>query len=433
MLTSFQIRDFKSYKNASLPLAPLTVLIGANASGKSNALEALRLLSYIAQGNRLSAIRYAVHEGNGAVRGTMRSLGHRGSSSFSLGCTIDRSDWRRLSMELRIAEDDDLHISGESIQGLESGAPLYEVVGTSSSGSDLRVAYNNFARGGRKPQVVCSDQMAIMTQLQSAARFSEGHKAAQRRIPQVCGLFIENLSKVLFLDPQPSAMRGYSFKSEDRLTGDGRNLSGVLWNLCTTPQTKATVLDIIRSLPEQNIADITFIDGPRGEAMVQLTETFGGNPHNTDATLLSDGTLRVLSIGAALLSAPEGGLVVIEEIDNGVHPSRAEAILASISRIAEQRSLHVLISSHNPALLDALPTSAIGDVVFCYRDLKRGASELVRLTDLSRYPELVAQGPIGHLLTTGLLDRFVKVSEAGGSQINRRRAWLSALRSEGSI
>lgn len=429
MLTSFQIRNFKSYEHARLPLAPLTVLIGANASGKSNALEALRLLSYIAQGNRLSAIRYAVYEGDAAVRGTMRSLGHRGQSNFSLGCTIDRHDWTNLLMELRLAEDDDLHIAGESIRGFESGAPLYEVVATSSSGSDIRVAYNNFAPGGRKPQIVCNDQLAVMSQLQSAARFGASHKAAQRRIPEICEYFIDNLAKVLFLDPQPAAMRGYSFKSEDTLTGDGRNISGVLWNLCSTEDTKNIVLDIIRSLPEQNIADITFIDGPRGEAMVQLTETFGGNPHDTDATLLSDGTLRVLSIAAALLSAPEGGLVVIEEIDNGVHPSRAEAILEHISRIALQRNLRVLISSHNPALLDALPTSAIGDVVFCYREPERGTSELVRLADLSRYPELVAQGPVGHLLTSGLLDRFVKVSESGVSLIARRRAWLNALRS----
>lgn len=43
-LQSVTIRNFKSYKEATLPLGPLTLLIGANASGKSNAVEALRLL-----------------------------------------------------------------------------------------------------------------------------------------------------------------------------------------------------------------------------------------------------------------------------------------------------------------------------------------------------------------------------------------------------
>ena len=56
--------------------------------------------------------------------------------------------------------------------------------------------------------------------------------------------------------------------------------------------------------------------------MIELTETFGGTETVFDATLLSDGTLRVLAIAAAVLSAPEGSLVVIEEVDNGVHPSQ---------------------------------------------------------------------------------------------------------------
>ena len=107
-------------------------------------------------------------------------------------------------------------------------------------------------------------------------------------------------------------------------------------------------------LPEQDIQEIDFIETPRGEVMVALTETFGGHATRYDATLLSDGTLRVLAIAAAVLSAP-GGLVVIEEIDNGVHPSRAGQLLNHVSRIAKERDLRVLISSHNPALLDALP------------------------------------------------------------------------------
>ena len=60
MLSSFTIENFKSYGKATLKLAPLTVLIGANASGKSNAIEALRLLSWIAAGDRLGTIRHAL-------------------------------------------------------------------------------------------------------------------------------------------------------------------------------------------------------------------------------------------------------------------------------------------------------------------------------------------------------------------------------------
>lgn len=92
--------------------------------------------------------------------------------------------------------------------------------------------------------------------------------------------------------------------------------------------------------------------------MVQLTESFGGKDCVWDIPVLSDGTLRVLAVAAALLSAPEGSLVIIEEIDNGVHPSRAGMLLENIQRVAESRGVRVLVTTHNPELMDALPSQA---------------------------------------------------------------------------
>ncbi|WP_295707621.1 AAA family ATPase [uncultured Brevundimonas sp.] len=429
MLTSVEIENFKSYEAATLHLAPLTVLIGANASGKSNALEALRLLSWIAQGNRLSNIKYAVYENDAAVRGTTKDLGFRGEQKFTIKATLNNR-WEYVSFTLLVDGNGDLHISDESMDVLNfSSLPLYQVVGrTGGVGSDLQVAYNNFARGGVKPKVSCTDQMAIMTQLQSSARFGSGHKQAQRLIPDSCERFQRELSAFLFLDPQPSVMRGYSFKTDDRLHGDGSNLSGVLARLCEDVATSHRLLNLIRSLPEQNINAVDFITTPKGEVMVKLEETFGGVNRWVDATLLSDGTLRVLSIAAAIMSARQGSLVVIEEIDNGVHPSRAGMLLGSISSIAKERKIRVLISSHNPALLDALPDDAVPDVVFCYRSPKGGESDLVRLRDIPDYPALIAQGSVGHLMTNGLLERFVKTHPGPDKKREQARAWLDELR-----
>lgn len=53
MLTAVRLQGFKSFADATLPLGPLTLLIGANAAGKSNAVEALRLLSAVARGRLL--------------------------------------------------------------------------------------------------------------------------------------------------------------------------------------------------------------------------------------------------------------------------------------------------------------------------------------------------------------------------------------------
>lgn len=52
-ITGLRLTAFKSYQDAELPLAPLTVLIGRNGSGKSNALDALEVLSRLAQGEEV--------------------------------------------------------------------------------------------------------------------------------------------------------------------------------------------------------------------------------------------------------------------------------------------------------------------------------------------------------------------------------------------
>jgi predicted ATPase len=216
------------------------------------------------------------------------------------------------------------------------------------------------------------------------------------------------LDSIIFLDRQPQRMREPSFPQDKVFRGDGSNLSSVLHRICGSTSGKSAVLDFIGDLPEQNISDIDFLAYPRGEVLVRLEENFGKVKNWRDAGVLSDGTLRVLSVAAALLSAPKGSTVVIEEIDNGVHPGRAGTLLSAINKIARESDLSVLITSHNPALLDAIPKRALPDVVFCYRDPDEGDSRLVRLEDLPNYPELVSRGPLGRLVTQGILDRMAK-------------------------
>jgi len=128
---------------------------------------------------------------------------------------------------------------------------------------------------------------------------------------------------------------------------------------------------------------------------------------------------------------PPGSLVVIEEIDNGVHPSRAQILLENIEKAAQERNLHVLLTTHNPALLDALPNRAIPDIVVCYRDLEEGDSRLIQLEKLRDYPELMAQGSVGSLMTRGILEQYLKRGpEPRQARIKRGLSWLESLNAE---
>jgi predicted ATPase len=443
MITSLSLAHFKSFREATLPLGPLSLLIGANASGKSNAIEGIRFLSWMAEGRRLDDLMSAVQAADQRVRGTIGDLVYRAAGQegeaftrrFGFRCTIDIMGQYGLPVayefliEIEVT-DEGMRVVGERISTQGSSVPLYVLDQPAGRFShEVSVRYNNFSRGGIKPQIPCSDQQAIFTQLETPARFST--KTAQREIPKVVGSYRQLLEDILFLDPNPRAMRGYSFIVEKQLKDDGANLSSVLFNLCQEQEGKERVLGFIRALPEQDIRGIKFIETPRSEVMVQLIESFADHDTPRDASLLSDGTLRVLAIAAALLSAKPGALVIVEEIDNGVHPSRAGMLLENIQRIATERRVRVLVTTHNPALLDALPVPSLKDVVCCYRDPAEGDSRLLRLSQLSTYPELLAQGPLGQLMTRGIIDRYVKDSRTDDDRRKEALEWLDALEHTG--
>lgn len=437
MLLRFDIEDFKSYDEASLELgsgdvsashSPLTVLIGANASGKTNLIEGLRLLSSIVGGTRLDTIRPGAADAD--LRGSLGDLGHRGARSFAFGCKTDIPEYDSYRLEVELREGDRLHIVDERIEGRDRKVPLFEVVEPSAGlASDIGVAYDNFKPGPNKPRVTCTDQQSVLSQLQSPARFQKTHRRALRTVPSIARQYETLLRNIALLDPRPTRMRGYSFRNETRLDEQGRYLSAVLFNLCADDRQRHRVLEFIRDVPEQDIEGIDFIETPRGEVMVKLVESFGGRRQEYDASQLSDGTLRILAVAAAVLSAPEDGLLIVEEIDNGVHPSRVERLIARICEVASERRLRVLVTSHNPAFLDALPDAAIADVVFCYRDPDDGASRLVRLENLPDLPKLVLQAPLGRLLSNRAIDRFVKDRATSERAAHRAQAWINARRS----
>ena len=431
MINTIGVKRFKSYQSGILPLAPSTLLVGANASGKSNIIEALSLLSKLAEGSRLSVLGDGQLSNESLLRGSIRDWGYQGAKSFALSCTIQSeqlSETYCLDIELSIATDGNLYVTQEQITTEKFAVPLYRITSQPQGmGKDVFVEYHNFAAGDRTPHIVCSSHMAIFTQLLSEIRFPQEHQESRNVIPKIAECYVNLLTRIIVLEPEPQKMRGYSDKKARKIQTSAANVSGILYNICQSSILKENLLHWIRHLPEQEIIDIDFLETDRGEVMVQLTEMFGDRAIPYDATMLSDGTLRVLAIAAAMLSAPEESLVVIEDVDRGVHASRVEGLLNRINSTARSRRIQVLMSSHNPALLDALPNTAIPETVFCYRDRDRGSSELIRLQDIPDYPELIARGTVGHLMTQNVLDAFVKDRPGREEKKQKAMEWLTSI------
>src|SRR5260370_39561472 len=93
MIHSLTLSNFKNFRDATLPLGPLTLLVGTNASGKSNLRDAFRFLHGISRGYTLAEI-IGQKFGEGGepqwrgIRGGTREAAYRGSSTFVLEITL---------------------------------------------------------------------------------------------------------------------------------------------------------------------------------------------------------------------------------------------------------------------------------------------------------------------------------------------------------
>jgi AAA15 family ATPase/GTPase len=54
MITEIALSNFRGFDNHVIPLRPLTIIVGKNSAGKSTIVEALRLISAITRGSRVS-------------------------------------------------------------------------------------------------------------------------------------------------------------------------------------------------------------------------------------------------------------------------------------------------------------------------------------------------------------------------------------------
>lgn len=429
---SITIKNFKSYKEATLPLAPLTLLIGANASGKSNAIEAFRFLSWVAGGERLSTLKNRVNDSDKIIRGNVSDLPFRETEQFVLSFSADSSNYESI-FNIRFNE---IYFGFEIIETEnENFIFTFDDVADNGIYVSQESLSNNFAIDENKTifSIKNSDYSDVFNLSKELLSFFLKENGSPYKIEKIYNdiNFLKSLIlNAYFFDFVPSQMR-YESLSEKDLRSNGQNLAGVLHYLCEKERhasdNKTKLLNLIKSLPEQNIIDIKFYVDHRERVEFALIENFGNTPKEFPMDLLSDGTLKVLAIATALLSVSTGSTLVIEEIDNSIHPSRAHDILSLMRQYAEERGLKLLLSTHNPALMDAIPDEALADVVFCYRDPQQGDSRLVRLGDLDDYVGLVVQGSLGDLVTRGIVERFVKHPKTKEEKKKQALDWLKQM------
>ena len=423
------LRNYKGFSDAQInPLRPFSLLIGPNGSGKSNVIEAIELLSFVARGEPVYEIGDIGKGSSGLeIRGGLQACGREGRDRFQLGFSAGvtfEGQQRPFRYDVEICTRPYPQIIDERLK--VGDRTLYKTLPKQpdSTSRDLTVEYDNFARGGRKPHVQVSSDRSMLSQYRE---FASSKNISYKNCLQLVRRTMFHLQASFVFNPDPKLMRNYERVGDTILKRNGSNLSAVLYGLSTGDEDQRAILqrllEKIRQLPDEPYQKLGFTLTELKDVIFGFQESSG---YKVDARVLSDGTLRTLAILTAFETVSEGSRIVVEEFDNGLHPSRVGVLTEAIAEVAKDRHLQVLVTTHNPATMNFLSQEQLDGVVLCTWDDENGSASLVRLDELPRYDEFLERGRLGDLVTRRVIDQYL-APEFEEQRQKKALAWLESL------
>ena len=330
LLRQVTLRNYKSIGQCKVDLSELNVLVGSNGTGKSNFIDALRLVSE----SLSETLDYAIRQRGGIGEVRRRSGGHPSHFAISLRLRLDENVNASFAFQVGAlpegafrVQHEQAHISGD---GLEEA---YYVV------RDGEI-WKGSAHLGMPPKIV-EDRLYL---------------GAISGIPAFRPLY-DALSRMGFYNINPAEIR--ELQPHDRgtiLSRSGHNLSSVVKRLRDeSPRSLERIEDYLRQI----VPGIDGVDhrqlGPRETLEFRQDVQGQRHPWRFYAAAMSDGTLRSLGVLTALFqfTGNKSGavpLVAIEEPESTVHPAAAATIMDAVLEASTRGQ--VIATTHSPDLLD---------------------------------------------------------------------------------
>ncbi|MEK7405307.1 MAG: AAA family ATPase [Acidobacteriota bacterium] len=361
LLNSVTLKNILSFKDAQLPLQPLNVFVGPNASGKSNLIEAISLLQALPRD--LSAV---IRAGGGVREWLWKGDSQRGEPAH-VECVLEpvSSGQRRylrprekrpVRYVLRFQDvQQNVHLIEERLETVEAlggqAEPYYFARVESGSGW-LNVATpggHPAQRGGKKRELQRGEAGAsgsIFAAFRDQVQFPEITHYAKEfdriRLYREWNLGRRGAPRL----PQATDL------PNDFLDENAQNLPLVL-NRMESDGSLARLEEYLGRFCERFGRVAVKIEG----GTVQLGIREKGFSHLIPAMRLSDGTLRFLSLLSVLCNPSPPQLVCIEEPELGLHPDAVRLIAEAL--IEASGRMQLIVTTHSEDLVDALQPDAI--------------------------------------------------------------------------
>lgn len=314
MFRKLTIENFKSIERLELELGRVTVLIGANGSGKSNLLEAIALAA-AAAGNKLDN-EFLVSRG---VRVT--------ETRFMRAAFAAEDESRSIKISLTA---DSAHVTRFELEPYE------------------KASYPRWRQGY---------SVAVKELLQKLIAQQSDHDAE---------VSAELVSKVLFQDsplreflvysPENSALR--TFQREGQILPLGINGEGLFAHLkaLASGEQRERVTEIAEALrliewyERLEIPD----DLSPGERSIRIRDRYLAEGALFDQRSANEGFLFLLFYFTLFISPDTPKFLSIDNIDASLNPKLCSALVQQLVALAKQHDRQAIFTTHNPAVLDGL-------------------------------------------------------------------------------
>ena len=392
MIDRIVVENFKNLRRVDLSLGRMNLFIGANASGKSNFLDALRVLQGIGNGFTISEVldgkpkstTSAVWDGvrGGSAKACSAGTGESGEVTIEAHGRLEKGSSR--TWELRIAFSP------------AAGRVTFEQFKVGCQTVYIFAANPNIQSPGPWGNLFFENPATPVL-----GKLASGGYDVRPDYVEAAVSVAALLADVQHLDPSPAALREYSRSHHVRRLGDhGENFAALVQTICQDPKAKDAYLAWLRQLRPAEVDDVGTLKGAVGEPLFMLRE----NDVEFPAPVLSDGTLRFAAITAAFFQDDMPGITMIEEIERGIHASRVKILLELLRSQAESTGTQVVATTHSAAVLDWLQEEDYKTTFFFRRDEATGESRICSLADTPRFMDVVKKKPASELFSQGWLE-----------------------------
>ena len=387
-ITNIAVSNFKSFKNLDLDLGRFNVVIGANASGKSNFVEVFRFLKTLERENLVDAI--SLYGGGESI------LNKRLSSSELLRLGVSFGGQTKHGVLSYVQADETVYSFSLQFDNPQS-EPVVEDdhltqkmrIEVGDEPTDMRV--ETFMSGGKRrveigPQNLVDrikDEKVPLNnpwlstpyeRLRGTADLIEMWKANELLIRLNFFNLIGPSGDSLFAgvgvyDLEPRAVkRPHEKAGRASLDGNGENLVLVLKNILADPEKSRKFHNLLGYiLPFAREVGVEQYLGT--SLLLKLREEY--HEESLLANLLSDGTVDLVALIVALFFEDKD-VVIIEEPERNLHPRLISALVELLKDAA--RTKQVIITTHSPEIVKH---AGVDNLLLISRD-KEGCSTISR-------------------------------------------------------